>query len=198
MSETTGGLPERRVELSAPRALRALAQPVRLRLVGLLRTHGPLTATQAAEHVGESPSNCSFHLRQLAHWGLVEPAEGGRGRERPWKATAFVTNWQLAPVSGEGADARIALDRVVVQEYVDQIGRWFDRRPAERDEWLAVSGIGDWILEVTADELKTLEDAIDALVEPFVHGTRAEHPGGARRVTFIHALVPDEDSSVDR
>lgn len=195
MAEATGGGSGRRVELSDPRALRALAHPVRLRLVGLLRTEGPLTATQAAQHVGESPSNCSFHLRQLANWGLVEPAEGGRGRERPWKATALVTNWQFAPVSGQGADARLALDRVVVQEYVNQIGRWFDRRPAERDEWLAVSGIGDWVLEVTPEELEALEDAVDALVEPFIHGTRPEHPEGARRVSFIHAVLPDEEAS---
>lgn len=197
MSEA-GNVPKRRVELSDPRALRALAHPVRLRLIGLLRTHGPLTATQAADHVGESPSNCSFHMRQLAHWGLVEPAEGGKGRERPWKATALSTNWQLAPVSGAGADARVALDRVVVQEYVDQIGRWFDRRPAERDEWLAVSGIGDWVLEVTAAELKTLEHAVDALVEPFMHGNRSEHPDGARRVIFIHALLPDQGPIEDQ
>lgn len=182
------------MELSDPRALRALAHPVRMRLVGLLRTEGPLTATQAAEHVGESPSNCSFHFRQLAKWGLVERAEGGKGRERPWQATALFTSWQMSPVSGEGADARVALDRVLVQTYVDLIGRWFDRRPSEPQQWLAVSGVGDWILDVTAEELQTLEDAIDALVEPYVHGVRAAAPKGARQVSFVHALVPKDET----
>ena len=186
--------PERRVELSDPRALRALAHPVRMRLVGLLRTEGPLTATQAAEQVGESPSNCSFHFRQLAKWGLVERAEGGKGRERPWRATALFTSWQMSPVSGEGADARVALDRVLVQTYVDLIGRWFDRRSSEPAQWLAVSGVGDWILDVTAEELQALEDAIDALVERYVHGVRATLPEGARQVSFIHALVPKDET----
>lgn len=185
---------KRRVELSDPRALRALAHPVRMRLVGLLRTEGPLTATQAAEQVGESPSNCSFHFRQLAKWGLVERAEGGKGRERPWRATALFTSWQMSPVSGEGSDARVALDRVLVQTYVDLIGRWFDRRPSEPPQWLAVSGVGDWIIDVTAEELQTLEDAIDALVEPYVHGVRATLPEGARQVSFIHALVPTDET----
>ena len=36
--------------------------------------------------MGESPSNCSFHLRQLAKYGFVEEAEGGTGRQRPWRA----------------------------------------------------------------------------------------------------------------
>ncbi len=184
---------KRQTELSDPRALRALAHPVRMQLVGLLRTKGPLTATQAAEHVGESPSSCSFHFRQLAKWGLVEPAEGGKGRERPWQATAVFTNWQMAPVSGEGADARIALDRVVVQTYVDLIGRWFDRRPSEPPQWLAVSGVGDMILNVTAEELQALEDGIDALMEPYLHGVRAVPPEGARLVTFVHALLPQDE-----
>lgn len=190
--------PKRLVTLNDPRALRALAHPVRMRLVGLVRTKGPLTATQAAEHVGESPSSCSFHFRQLAKWGLVEPAEGAKGRERPWKATALFTSWQMAAVSGEGADARVALDRVLVQEYVDRIAQWLDRRPSEPPEWLEVSGVGDWILDVTAEELKSLEAAVDALLDPYVHGMRAAPPEGARQVTFIHALVPGDEASAAR
>src|SRR4051794_27237968 len=85
--------PKGTVQLTDPRALRALAHPTRLQLVGLLRQEGPLTATQAGERLGESPASCSFHLRQLAKWGLVEEAGGGRGRERPWRATARYTSW---------------------------------------------------------------------------------------------------------
>ena len=72
-------------ELTDPRAMRAMAHPVRLSLLEALNHHGQLTATEAAEHVGESPSNCSFHLRQLAKYGFVEEAEGGTGRQRPWR-----------------------------------------------------------------------------------------------------------------
>ena len=36
----------------------------------------------------ESPSALSYHLRALARWKFVEEAEGGVGRERPWRATA--------------------------------------------------------------------------------------------------------------
>ena len=49
--------------LTDPRALRAYAHPVRMALVGLLRTEGPLTATRAGELLGESSGTCSFHLR---------------------------------------------------------------------------------------------------------------------------------------
>ena len=40
--------------LTDPRALRAYAHPVRMKLVGLLRAHGSLTATKAGELIGES------------------------------------------------------------------------------------------------------------------------------------------------
>ncbi|MGH3152377.1 MAG: winged helix-turn-helix domain-containing protein, partial [Streptosporangiaceae bacterium] len=67
------------IKLTDARALRAYAHPVRMKLVGLLRTEGPLTATRAAELLGESTGTCSFHLRQLAKYGLVEEAGGGTG-----------------------------------------------------------------------------------------------------------------------
>jgi hypothetical protein len=152
-----------------------------------------MTATQAAAHVGESPSSCSFHLRQLAKWGLVEEAGGGRGRERPWRATAQITSWQRAPLEGDTGAARTALDRVLAQRYLDQIEAWFQRRPAESGEWLALSGLGDWMLYLTAAELKALEDRIDELVEPYLHrsGDPSARPEGSRLVTFIHALLPE-------
>src|ERR1700686_3441278 len=83
-------------KLTAPRALRAYAHPVRMALMGLQRTEGPLTATRAAELLGESSGTCSFHLRQLAKYGLVEEAGGGTGREKPWRATATTTDWDAA------------------------------------------------------------------------------------------------------
>ena len=76
---------ERTPEVTDPKAMRALAHPVRIALLEALTVHGQLTATEAGEIVGESPANTSFHLRQLAKYGFVEEAEGGTGRRRPWK-----------------------------------------------------------------------------------------------------------------
>ncbi|MGW1926347.1 winged helix-turn-helix domain-containing protein, partial [Streptomyces massasporeus] len=81
----------RSIRLTDPRALRAYAHPLRMSLVGLLRSSGPFTATRAAELTGESVASCSYHLRILAKYGLVEEAPGGRGRENPWQATARST-----------------------------------------------------------------------------------------------------------
>lgn len=62
------------------RTLRALAHPVRIALIEALIIDGPMTATEAGERIGETPTTCSFHLRQLAKYGLVEEAGGGKGR----------------------------------------------------------------------------------------------------------------------
>jgi predicted transcriptional regulator len=73
--------------VSDARRLRALTHPVRLALIGKLVMHGPLTAAAASELIGEPPSTCSFHFRQLAKYGVVEEAGGAKGRAKPWRMT---------------------------------------------------------------------------------------------------------------
>lgn len=70
---------------SDPARIRALAHPLRLRLLDLLDAEGDLTATQCAARTGESVASCSFHLHTLARHGYVEAAPP-RGRERPWRS----------------------------------------------------------------------------------------------------------------
>src|SRR5680860_921084 len=71
--------------LDDPRSLRAVAHPVRLGILEQLTIHGPMTATELADQLDETPSNCSWHLRKLAEHSFVEEAEGGVGRKRPWQ-----------------------------------------------------------------------------------------------------------------
>ena len=72
-------------KLTDPRAMRAVAHPIRIALLEVLGTEGPLTATEAGERIGESPTTCSFHLRQLAKYGFIEEVAGVAGRKRPWR-----------------------------------------------------------------------------------------------------------------
>src|SRR4051812_14770407 len=60
------------IQVTDVRALRALAHPLRNRLLGLLRLDGPATASRLARVVGESSGATSYHLRQLAAYGFVE------------------------------------------------------------------------------------------------------------------------------
>lgn len=56
---------------------------------------GPATASQGARAVGDTPSNCSYHLRTLAKYGWVEADDSADARERPWRA--LVTGFSLEP-----------------------------------------------------------------------------------------------------
>lgn len=56
-------------------------------LLEALARRDPLTATEAAEMTGATPTNCSFHLRSLAKYGFAEEAGDASGRGRPWRRT---------------------------------------------------------------------------------------------------------------
>jgi predicted transcriptional regulator len=181
--------------LTDPRALRAYAHPVRMALVGLLRTEGPLTATRAAELLGESSGTCSFHLRQLAKYGLVEEAGGGTGREKPWRATTTTTDWDA---TGEGSPETAAatglLNTVIAEQYFEQLARWLEASPGEPAEWREAAMLGDRILYVTPAELDELRGRVRELMdEYFERQLRPElRPEGARLVTWLNIAFPND------
>jgi DNA-binding transcriptional ArsR family regulator len=180
-------MPERRraIELTDPRALRALAHPTRLRLVSLLRREGALTATKAGAMIGESPASCSFHLRQLAKWGLVEEAGGGRGRERPWRATARSTSWHVR--SPEDAEPAAVLSSAIVEHQFAELLRWFERMPEDESEWQRSHQLGDTVLRLTADQLEDLGRRVWKLLATYEAGHPVE---GAREVVVLFAAYP--------
>ena len=100
-------------KLTDPRAMRAVAHPVRIALLEVLGTEGPLTATQAGELIGESPTTCSFHLRQLAKYGFIEEVAGVAGRKRPWRLVHTGMSFSDVSDDPETRLAATALTRVL-------------------------------------------------------------------------------------
>jgi hypothetical protein len=121
--------------LSDPKAMRALAHPVRMALLELLGVAGTVTATQASEVLGESPANCAFHLRTLAKYGFVVEAGGGRGRERPW--TAAQRSLTISATDQKDPQAALAAD-ALSHVWLD---RWMDRA---RRAYGATDPAPDW------------------------------------------------------
>jgi DNA-binding transcriptional ArsR family regulator len=190
--ETPGAGRARSVELRDARALRALAHPTRLKLVGLLRLQGPLTATQAARELGETPQRCTFHLGQLAKYGLVEEAGGGRGRERPWRATASFTSWPNVMSEQETAVAGQLLEAVVAELHFEAVMGWIERKDEEPQEWQEAAQLNDVALYLTAGELGELGRDIWSLFEPYLgRGERIDlRPDDARAVTVLNLAFP--------
>lgn len=185
------------VRLTDPRALRAYAHPTRMALVGLLRREGPLTATQAARATGESVASCSFHLRQLAKYGLVEEAGGGRGREKPWRATAMFTSWESGPGDPVVAAATEALQLAIAERYFGLTARWVQTQSQEPADWRAAAQFGDTVLHLTVTELQDLGGRIQDLVQPYLERLEDadKRPAGSRPVTLLHLAFPSPSPS---
>jgi DNA-binding transcriptional ArsR family regulator len=176
--------------------MRAVAHPTRLALIGLLRREGPLTATQAGARLGESSGSMSFHLRQLAKYGLVEETGEGPGRQKPWRATAQYTSWSATPHDPDLAEATAQFSRVIAARYAALTQSWIDRQPQERDEWKAAAQFGDTFLWLTPQELTRLGKQLTALLEPYDArlSDDTERPEGSRLVSWLHLAFPVVES----
>jgi DNA-binding transcriptional ArsR family regulator len=197
MSFTSPAQRERRRRISDPRALRALAHPLRLELLDRLMSFGEQTAAQCAEAVGSTPSNCSYHLRALARVGLVEPGSSSDGRERPWRATS--TGLEFGPAdpasSPAAAGAAFALHELSLSRD-EELTRSAHRRHHEQPPgWRAAEAYNSYALKLTSGELSKLVAEIDRLVRPFIAMTREDVPGDAevaslRLLAFRHPQAP--------
>jgi predicted transcriptional regulator len=157
-----------RLRLTDPKAIRALAHPVRWALLESLSQAGTLTATQASEMLGESPANCAFHLRTLAKYGFVEEAGGGRGRERPWRQTYNGMSWRTRTDDAEATQAAEALDQVWLDSSLTRarkgltaMAKW----PKGLEDSLGATTTRMYVTPAEADALhKEISEVFDRLV----------------------------------
>jgi DNA-binding transcriptional ArsR family regulator len=191
--------PRRRRLLDDPLAIRAMAHPVRLDLLSLLGREGPLTAADAARRLGISQALASHHLRQLAKYDFVEPAQGKDNRERPWRAVSTSQSWTDAELSPEAAAAAEVLEQLMAERALDELAGWQKRRSAEEPAWRQNAGIGRTGVYLTRDEFVELEEQVQALVMRYVDerpiDDKATRPPGSRLVEITRIVVvhpPDE------
>lgn len=194
-SETGGG--ERRVTVRDVRVLSTLAHPLRYRLLLYLMASGTRTASQCADALGDSPPNCSYHLRHLARYGLVEraaPAASTDGRERPWRATVTGFDVAVDPEGPAEAAAGAAYKTVALDEHVRMLRDYFADESEIDREWRQAAVFSNYGLRITPEELSDLAAAVDALVRPFIAATRTDAPDGARvvQVSVQGILRPDD------
>ena len=187
------------VELDA-RGMRALAHPVRVKVLSELQRHGPSTATLLSPTVGATPSVTSWHLRHLAEHGLVRDAPGrGSGRERWWEATS--RGFRLRADGAESREAGRLLERVIEDVEGDVVGDWHrDVEPGLAAEWLDVAGRASTRVLVTPEEATALEDAVEALLAPYVlrKADPASAPDGAAMVHLLRYALPEGPAAAGR
>ena len=186
------------MSITDPTVMRALAHPVRMALIELFGVHGTLTATQASEALGESPANCAFHLRTLAKYGFIEEAGGGRGRERPWKASAHSLRIRLRSSDLDSEQAQVAagaLEQVWYDRWFARIREVFVNRRWS-PEWEEAAGSSQTLAFLTPEELRAVRDEIDAIVVRHLDERRldpAQRPAGALPVEIVYFAYPRQD-----
>lgn len=178
--------------------LRALAHPLRSRLLGALRFHGPATSTALAARLGTNSGATSYHLRQLARVGLVEDdQERSSGRDRWWRSAHDITMWRSDEFDAD-ADDRAAEDWLlrhharVMSGWLDD---WLSARHEWSTEWRAAADQSDYHLDLTPDALGVLMDELHAVMR--AHRDSAD-PGrpGAERVTVLLQSFPSPERRV--
>jgi DNA-binding transcriptional ArsR family regulator len=138
-------------------ALRALAHPTRLRMLGLLRVDGPATATGLATRLGLNTGQTSYHLRQLAQHGLVvDDAERGNARERWWRAAHESTITGDMPDRPEDREALDAYMQSVAVIYTQQLQAAVEEMPLLPLRWREASTMSDYHVRVTAEHAEQL------------------------------------------
>ena len=158
---------ESRQVITDARTMRALAHPLRVRLLEAIVRDGELTATQAAELLGESPGNMSWHLQTLAKYGFIEETGDGRGRSRPWRAVSRSRSFDTAMPDPEIAAAGGELERTFVARTFDQLRDWWSRRLSYPEKWRRASFITDGVVYLTPEEMSQFGEDIIAIRDRF-------------------------------
>ncbi|HEX8121969.1 MAG TPA: helix-turn-helix domain-containing protein [Solirubrobacteraceae bacterium] len=185
--------------ITEPGDLRALAHPLRLRLLGALRLEGPATASELARRFEVSSGLTSYHLRALARSGFVEDdPHGTGGRQRRWKASHdghswFVPSEKDDPVGFAGRiEATRALNVEVARLWGGLLEKAARNEPDLDERWRgAVSFLDRW-LELTPEQLRRLGEEVTAVLDRFEAEEGASSDGAAPRVAVVFAAFPDD------
>jgi DNA-binding transcriptional ArsR family regulator len=173
--------------------LKAMAHPLRLRLLGALRKDGPATASELARRLGESSGMTSYHLRQLERYSFVEE-ERQEGRKRFWRALDESTEWSTDTDDAGLIEASTALGRQVVAEYSRWLSRWYSETPDWDRRWrAAAAGLDQWY-ELTPDELRSLADEVRSVLERYAD-RRTPRDGTERAIVLFHAFPEKRDAA---
>ena len=131
--------------------------------------------------IGESPTTCSFHLRQLAKYGFIEEVAGVAGRKRPWRLVHTGLTFSDVSEDPETRLAATALTWVLHEFYLDRLKEGLALRRDTPTEWQKATGASEFLLYVTVEELHELDEQMNALVKPFVEriGNPKKRPKGA-------------------
>lgn len=176
-----------------PSLLRALAHPLRVEILSVIDDLGEATATQIAEKVGESPSNCSFHLRTLAKAGFIERADA-QGTSKPWKAVHQSRDLRPDPSDPESVRTSGTIGALYVQHEANRIVDFLTRHGLSDPQWLPGITVNSSTFWATPEELAEVANEIAHIADRFAgRKNPANRPAGSRKAHLFATVNPDFD-----
>ncbi len=145
-------------------ALKALAHPVRLRMLGMLRIDGPATATELAVRLGLNSGATSYHLRQLAQYGFIEDAPGPSRRDRRWRASHEITSVPAAESEGEAFDMDVAFTQAALSLQVSLMQKAVEEYAELPLAWRRASAANDIVIPMTPAQAEALTGRLNDIV----------------------------------
>jgi DNA-binding transcriptional ArsR family regulator len=147
------------------RSLRALAHPLRIRILNALRLDGPSTATALARRFDQDSGNVSWHLRQLAEHGFIaEDTERGTQRERWWHALHRASRLDLSSLAGDdegGGPIEVYL-RQALELYFERAAAFLAEEWSQ--EWQQAAEFSGWRMDMSPSGLRALTDELKAVL----------------------------------
>jgi predicted ArsR family transcriptional regulator len=173
-----------------PRILRAIAHPARSRILSELEAAGTLRAADVARLLEIPANQASFHLRQLAKYGLVEPApeEAHDRRDRVWRLVhESRVRLDLKDIKASPGGA------AAVKVWQRSAGAWAHEIVAEAyalDETHgAFRAITEQPIRLTRDEAKELADELDAVLDRWATKQRGAALDDGRSTYLFFAIL---------
>lgn len=172
-------------------ALRAVANPIRMRILGTLRVDGVQTVGSISSRIKEASGVVSYHLGQLARAGFVERVESPDGDRRKswWKACQNAIRLDASGVrrEGGGAEAMDLFRRSVALSYEMAYERYLDQIPALPRIWVDNCTSDDHVLNLNVSEMKEMIGELNEVIRKW-EKIGAERPGDgddAKHVALI-------------
>lgn len=169
---------------------RALAHPVRSRIVAHLRIDGASTGADLARALDLNTGVTSYHLRVLEAAGLVEDTGLGNAKTRVW---AVVDPDDDLDAPDDDPDAA-ATDRWLDHDYIDHFAarahRWVDGQDAVEPIWQESCGLRDVAVLATEEQFVAYLAELDELNARY-RRIGAGSPGARRIAVFIDPIPVD-------
>lgn len=184
---------EKSVVLDA-QSLRSLAHPVRVQLLGMLRTHGPATATQLADRLALNSGATSYHLRQLAAAGFVaEDTERGTARERWWRSVHQLTQFSFEELAGQDPEGALVFLQSVHNTYTMRTQQALNGLQALPQPWREAFDMSDATLRLTSEEAQQLREEVWSVIDRYRRSPDDVEPPETDSVWVNVHVLPDVD-----